>query len=146
MISSFFQGSVFPCLLIPATLLLLICSASIRRTESARNPTDRECRSIENILRGKGFTYPWWDVHSKTQSLTPSGCSLVGKSGKCCQQNFDTASQRREMSSAFSQNWFGTKLNTAGEVFKVQKTRFDVTFKALLQRAHTDFHSMFERT
>ena len=144
MLSRLVHGSVYPIVLVSIFILVVVS-----RTESARSSsdrTDRECRQIENQLKDKGFSYPWWDTHSNTPSPTPSGCALRDKSLKCCQQNFDTASQRREMSSAFSQKWFGTKLNSAGEVFKIQKTRFDVTFKALLQRARTDFHSMFEKT
>jgi hypothetical protein len=135
----------------------LICSfLLIISTQGARVPgVDRECNSIANMIKGKGFTYPWWVGSGGVfgSSSSPANSSMlscpIGKSGerstKCCKE-LDASIQRTEMSSAFNEKWLGPKLTANGDIFKERKKKFDVTFKDLLTRAHAAFHAMFERT
>ena len=111
----------------------------------------KECNSIANILKTRGFTYPWWDARSATGDPTnfsqvcPSINNPSPRALKCCTSSFDTAVQRKEMSLALNK-WLVDKLVVAADVFKERKSKFDITFKSLLARAHTSFHAMFERT
>lgn len=126
---------------------------------------DRECNGIANIIRNKGFTYPWWDTSplhsagliasseqrgnsSDDSGGSSSGCpmGLTGAKGVKCCKGFDTTTQKNEMASTFTEKWMGPKLSAAAEIFKERRKKFDVTFKDLLTRAHGSFHAMFERT
>jgi len=109
---------------------------------------DQECKAIGQIIRSKGFSYPWWDYWQQTPADSnshscPAGNGVVNK--KCC-SGFDTHSHKSEMATTFNERWLGTKLSLFADTFKQRKTKFDVTFKSLLTRAHASFHAMFERT
>lgn len=126
-------------------------------SHSQHQGVDRECNTIGNLIKSKGFSYPWWDLGnnrvppfgSNSSSSGESGVCPVGKTGekstKCC-RDLGSGTQRNEMTLAFNDKWLGPKLAANAEVFKDRKKKFDVTFKDLLTRAHAAFHAMFERT
>jgi hypothetical protein len=135
------------------------------RSSQQHSGIDRECNGIGNLIKSKGFSYPWWNPNSGIGTRLPSGIpnptsgsmnnASVGilcpagktgdKSTNCCKE-LSAPTQRNEMISAFSEKWLGPKLAANADVFKERKKKFDVTFKDLLTRAHADFHAMFERT
>jgi len=121
---------------------------------------DRECNGIGNLIKSKGFSYPWWIASPSSSGnsglrfpILPSNSSTqvcpVGRTGNkganCCKE-FSAPTQRNEMISTFSEKWLGPKLSANADAFKERKKKFDVTFKDLLTRAHAAFHAMFERT
>lgn len=129
---------------------------------SRNSGVDRECNGIGNVIKNKGFTYPWWDTSpvglqqmmtgsgnsSSSDEASGSGCpqgSTGNKGLKCCKA-FDTPTQKTEVATMFNDKWMGPKLATQAELFRERKKKFDATFKDLLQRAHGSFHAMFERT
>lgn len=127
---------------------------------------DRECNGIANVIRNKGFTYPWWETSSAAglgiitsstnatsisgddSSTGSSGCpqGTTGQKGVKCCKALDTTMMKNEVAGMFNDKWMGPKLQTSAELFKERKKKFDVTFKDLLTRAHGSFHAMFERT
>ncbi|CAG7724148.1 unnamed protein product [Allacma fusca] len=116
---------------------------------------DRECDAISKQMRSKGFSYPWWnttvspEIVPESEENTANGCPAVGsgvpRSVKCC-RSFDAILLRNETGEAFGGKWLGPKLAGQAKVFNDSKARFDLTFKALLTRAHASFHAMFEKT
>lgn len=155
-------------------LYLFVISSSSVKVSGAKGSgnrhnsnVDRECNGIGNVIRNKGFTYPWWETSplhndglmlmgsseqkgnsSEDSAGSKSGCP-VGSTGakgvKCC-KGFDTITQKNEIALRFNEKWMGPKLSTAADIFKERKKKFDITFKDLLTRAHGSFHNMFERT
>ncbi len=155
----------------PLLFLLYLCSIAVvngaKAPPGSRNSgVDRECNGIANVIRNKGFTYPWWETSSAAglgiitsstnsssisgddSSTGSSGCSLgtTGQKGVKCCKALDTTMMKNEVAGMFNDKWMGPKLQTSAELFKERKKKFDVTFKDLLTRAHGSFHAMFERT
>lgn len=151
--------------------LLYLCSIAVvngaKTPPGSRNSgVDRECNGIANVIRNKGFTYPWWETSSAAglgiitssansssisgddSSTGSSGCPLgtTGQKGVKCCKALDTTMMKSEVAGMFNDKWMGPKLQTSAELFKERKKKFDVTFKDLLTRAHGSFHAMFERT
>ena len=126
------------------SILLFLPSHVLCQRQQQR--IDRECNPISNQMKSKGFSYPWWNSSITEEA---NGCPAVGtgqaRSAKCC-KSFQVPTLMNETQKGFTERWLGPKLEAQAKVFNESKSRFDLTFKALLTRAHTSFDAMFEKT
>lgn len=117
-----------------ALLLVLV----IQQGDGARNEIDKECKSIANLVKGKNFTYPWWEDgwvgrgrgQAQIPTTPPTSSCPTGRNGdkgvRCCRE-LNSTLQKREMGDKFSEKWLAPKLATNGDIFKERKKKFDVT-------------------